>query len=106
MDRFRGKKYYIKLDLCRIYNLIYMKDGEEWKIVFWTKYRYYKYMVMLFGLTNALAIIQSLINNTLREYLDRFYIIYLNDILIFSNNKKEYKGYIITVLQILKKARL
>ena len=61
---------------------------------------------MSFGLTNASATIQSLVNNILREYLDRFYIVYLNNILIFSDNKKEYEGHITTVLQILKKAEL
>ena len=55
MDKLRKKKYYIKLDLCRIYNFIYIKDGEEWKIVFWTKYGYYEYMIMLFGLINVLV---------------------------------------------------
>jgi predicted PolB exonuclease-like 3'-5' exonuclease len=49
---------------------------------------------MPFGLTNALAIYQELINNVLREYLDIFIIAYLNDILIYSQNKKEYKEYI------------
>ena len=77
MDRFREKKYYIKLDLRGAYNLIHMKDREEWKTAFWTKYRYYKYTIMLFGLTNAPATMQSLINDTLREYLDRFCVIYL-----------------------------
>ena len=56
-NRFRGKKYYIKLDFHGAYNLICMKDGEEWKIVFQTKYRHYEYMVMLFGLINIPATI-------------------------------------------------
>jgi predicted PolB exonuclease-like 3'-5' exonuclease len=49
---------------------------------------------MPFGLTNAPAICQELVNNVLREYLDIFVIAYLNDILIYSQNKKEYKEYI------------
>ena len=61
---------------------------------------------MLFGLINIPATMQSLINNILKEYLDRFYIIYLNNILIFSDNKKEYKEYIIMVLKVLKKTKL
>ena len=98
MDRLRGKKCYIKLDLCGVYNLIYMKDGEEWKTAFWTKYEYYEYIVMSFGLINVLATMQSLVNDILREYLDRFCVIYLDDILIFLDNKKEYEGHVMIVL--------
>ena len=105
-DRFKKKSYYIKLDLCGIYNLIYMKEGEKWKMIFQIKYRHYKYTIILFGLTNVSATIQNLINNILKKYLDRFYIIYLDNILIFSDNKKEYKKYITTILKILKKIRL
>ena len=61
---------------------------------------------MLFRLINAPAIMQSLVNNILKKYLDRFYIIYLDNILIFLDNEKEYEEYIIIVLKILKKAGL
>ena len=61
---------------------------------------------MLFKLINTLIIMQNLINDTLREYLNKFYIIYLNNILIFLNNEKEHKGHIITILKTLKKTRL
>ena len=57
MNRFRKKSYYIKLDFYRTYNLIHMKEEEEWKTAFQTKYGHYKYIVMPFKLTNALAII-------------------------------------------------
>ena len=75
-------------------------------MVFWIKYRYYKYTVILFRLTNTPAIIQSLINNILRKYLDRFCVIYLNNILIFLDNEKEYKEYITIILKTLKKVGL
>ena len=61
---------------------------------------------MPFELINTPTIMQNLINNTLKKYLNRFYIIYLNNILIFSNNKKEYKKYIMTVLKVLEKVGL
>jgi Reverse transcriptase (RNA-dependent DNA polymerase) len=61
---------------------------------------------MLFGLINAPATYQALINNILREYLDDFIVIYLDDILIYSKNEKEYTGYIIKVLEVLKKTEL
>ena len=105
-DRLRGKKCYTKLDLRGAYNLIRMKDGEEWKTAFRTKYGHYEYTVMPFGLTNAPATMQSLVNDTLREYLDRFCVVYLDDILIFSDNEKEHEGHVTTVLQALEKAGL
>ena len=60
-----------------------MKAGEEWKTAFRTRYGLYEYMVMLFGLTNAPATCQEMINDTLREYLDVFVIAYLDDILVY-----------------------
>ena len=61
---------------------------------------------MLFKLINMSAIMQNLVNNILKKYLNRFYIIYLDNILIFLNNKKEYKKYIIIVLKMLEKVGL
>ena len=61
---------------------------------------------MLFGLTNTPATIQNLINDILRKYLDKFYIIYLDNILIFLNNKKEHKEHITIILKILEKIKL
>ena len=57
INKFKGKKYYIKLNLHKIYNLIYIKNKEEWKTTFQTKYKYYKYTIMLFKLINISAII-------------------------------------------------
>ena len=65
------------------YNLIRIAKGEEWKTTFRTRYRSYEYKVMLFGLTNILASYQSLVNDILREDLDKAVIAYLDDILIY-----------------------
>ena len=83
-----------------------MKQGEEWKTAFRTKYEYYKYTIILFGLTNVSATIQCLINDIFREYLDRFYITYLDNIFIFLDNEKEYKEYILIIFKALQKASL
>ena len=61
-----------------------MKKGEEWKTAFRTRYGHYEYTVMPFGLTNAPATFQALINDTLREHLDDFIVVYLDDILIYT----------------------
>ena len=75
-------------------------------MVFWIKYRHYEYIIMLFKLINVLAIIQNLVNDILKKYLDRFCIVYLDDILIFLDNEKEYEEHIIIVLKMLKKVGL
>jgi Reverse transcriptase (RNA-dependent DNA polymerase) len=61
---------------------------------------------MLFRLINVLATYQALINNILREYLDDFIVIYLNNILIYSKNEKEHTGHVIKVLEILERIGL
>jgi hypothetical protein len=105
-DRIQGAKIFIKLDLRGAYNLIRIKEGEEWKTTFRTHYRLYKTLVMPFGLTNILAIYQHLINYKLYKYLDIFIVIYLNDILIYSKIEVEYIEYIRKVLVRLREAGL
>ena len=70
------------------------------------RYRYYEYLVMPFRLTNAPATFQAFINNVLRQYLDIFITVYLNDIAIYSETLEEYKQHVKKVLQALYKADL
>ena len=98
-DKLYGAKYFTTLDLKGAYNLIRIKDGEEWKTAFRTKRGLYEYLVMPFGLTNTPASFQTIINDVLREYIDIFVIVYLNDILIYSEDLKTYKGHIYQVLK-------
>ncbi|CAD0056184.1 unnamed protein product [Aureobasidium pullulans] len=88
-DRLSKAKWFSKIDLKGAYNLIRMKEGEEWKTAFRTRYGHYEYLVMPFGLTNAPATCQMMINDTLREYLDRTVVAYLDDILIYTNGNLE-----------------
>jgi hypothetical protein len=83
-DRLAYTKIFTALDLRGAYNLIRIKKGEEWKTAFRTRYRHYKYTVIPFGLTNAPATYQALVNNVLRAHLDIFIIAYLDNILIYS----------------------
>ena len=73
------------------YNLIRIVKGEEQKITFRTRYGSYEYKVILFGLTNALILYQSLINDILREDFDKKIIIYLNNILIYLKIYRQYR---------------
>src|SRR4051794_1853754 len=86
MDKINSATHFTKLDLQGVYNLIRMKEGEEWKTAFHTCYGLYEYLVMPMGLTNAPTSFQALINNTLRPYLNDFCVAYLDDILIYSKN--------------------
>ena len=83
-----------------------MKDGEEWKTAFRTKYGLYEYLVMPFGLTNAPATFQAFINNVLRKHLDQFVVVYLDDILIYSRTLSEHKVHVRQVLELLQEADL
>jgi hypothetical protein len=105
-DRLHGKSWFTALDLRSAYNLIRVKEGEEWKTAFRTKFGLYEYLVMPFGLTNAPATFQRMINNVLREYLDIFVVVYLDDILIFSENLEEHKEHVHKILQTLLAAKL
>ena len=105
-DQLGKAKVFTKLDLRGAYNLIRMKEGEEWKTAFRTRYRYYKYLVIPFGLTNAPATYQALINNVLRHHLDKTVVAYLNDILVYSENEEEHVQHVLKVLKYLKQAGL
>ena len=83
-----------------------MKEGKEWKTAFQTRYGHYKYTVMPFGLKNAPATFQRLINDTLREYLDDFAITYLDDILIYSDDLEMHRSHVHKVLEKLNKRAL
>ena len=90
---------YIKLDIIAAFNCLRIAEGEEWKTAFWTYYELYKYLVMPFDLANALSLFQYYINDTLRDYLDIFCTVYIDDILIYSNFWEEYTAYVKKVLE-------
>ncbi|KAF5013432.1 hypothetical protein FDECE_563, partial [Fusarium decemcellulare] len=105
-DRLFNKKCFTALDLKAAYNLIRIKEGDEWKTAFRTKYGLYEYLVMPFGLTNAPAAFQRMINNVLREYLDVFVVCYLDDILIFSDTEEQHTEHVHKVLAALQDANM
>ncbi|PSK33408.1 hypothetical protein B9Z65_8922 [Elsinoe australis] len=105
-DRLLGAKWFTAIDIRDAYYRIRMKEGEEWKTAFRTRWGLYEYLVMPFGLTNAPASFQELINDTLREYLDDFVSAYLDDILVFSKTYDEHVRHVRLVLAKLKEKAL
>src|SRR3954465_8503317 len=98
LDRLRTAKIYTKLDLRGAYNLVRINPGEEWKTAFRTRYGLFEYLVMPFGLCNAPATFQAMINDVLREYLDKCVIIYLDDILVYSTTREQHIIYVRNIL--------
>ncbi len=90
------------MDLLGTYNLLRIKEGYEWKIIFRTKFGHFEYLILLFRLINIPIIFQAIINYILKEYIDKIVVVYLNDIFIFNKTLKEYKEYIYFILTALK----
>ena len=106
LDRLVGAQVYTKLDIRSAYNLIRIKEGDEWKTAFRTRYGHFEYRVMPFGLANAPATFQGHINAILRDYLDVFCIAYLDDILIYSEDPAQHTEHVRRVLERLQKHNL
>ncbi|CCO37321.1 hypothetical protein RSOLAG1IB_12443 [Rhizoctonia solani AG-1 IB] len=98
MAKLQEAKIFTKLDLQWGYNNVRIKEGDEWKTAFKTKYGSFKYLVMPFGLTNAPAAFQRFMNDLFRDLLDITVVVYLDDILIFSKDPAEHSKHVREVL--------
>ena len=105
-DRLQGAKYFSKLDLTSGYHQVPMKAEDVEKTAFRTHYDSYEFRVMPFGLTNAPATFQAMMNDVLKDYLDKCIVVYLDDILIFSKTEEQHLRDIESVLKVLKDASL
>src|SRR5437868_6128974 len=105
-DRVEGSKIFSKLDLKKGYYLVRIKEGDEWKTAFRCRYGHYEYLVMPFGLINAPATFQGMMHKVLREFLDQGVVVYLDDILIYSETEKQHVELMRKVLQRLKNYHL
>ena len=102
LNRIKNVKYYPKLDLRDAFNQLRIALSDDWKTAFRMRYSHFEYLVMPFGLTNAPASMQAYANDCLHDYLDLFCIVYLDDILIYSNTLEEH---IFHVRQVLARLR-
>ncbi len=106
LEHLRGATIFTKLDLRSAYNLIQIREGDEWKIAFVTPTGHYEYLVMLYGLVNDPSVFQDFMHEVLREYLHRFVLVYIDDILIYSRSLTEHRHHVAEVLQRLRQLHL
>ncbi|KAL0152326.1 hypothetical protein M9458_052049, partial [Cirrhinus mrigala] len=106
LEQLRAAKIYTKLDLRSAYNLIRIREGDEWKTAFSTTSGHYEYRVMPFGLANSPSFFQAFVNEVFRDMLNRWVIVYIDDILIYSSSYAEHIQHVRAVLQRLIKHQL
>ncbi|QRW22891.1 Transposon Tf2-7 polyprotein [Rhizoctonia solani] len=99
IEKLRGAKYFSTIDLKSGYNLVQIKEGDEWKTAFKTKYGLFEYLVMPFGLCNAPAAFQHFMNEIFRDILDVYVVVYLDNILIFSESRESHTKHLQEVLK-------
>jgi hypothetical protein len=105
-DQLQGSSVYSKIDLRSGYHQLRVREEDIPKTTFRTRYGHYEFQVMPFGLTNAPAVFMDLMNRVCKPYLDKFVIVFIDDILIYSRNKEEHAEHLTSILELLKKEKL
>nr|GEV76700.1 retrotransposon protein, putative, Ty3-gypsy subclass [Tanacetum cinerariifolium] len=105
-DQLQGSSVYLKIDLRSGYHQLRVREEDIPKTAFRTRYGHYEFQVMPFGLTNAPAVFMDLMNRVCKPYLDKFVIVFIDDIVIYSKNKNEHEEHLTLILELLKKEEL
>ncbi|GJY50587.1 putative reverse transcriptase domain-containing protein [Tanacetum coccineum] len=105
-DQLQGSSIYSKIDLRSGYHQLRVREQDIPKMAFRTWYGHYEFQVMPFGLTNAPAVFMDLMNRVCKPYLDKFVIVFIDDILIYSKDEREHEEHLKAILELLKKEKL
>ncbi|GJT54360.1 putative reverse transcriptase domain-containing protein [Tanacetum coccineum] len=105
-DQLQGSSVYSKIDLRSGYHQLTVREEDIPKTTFRTRYGHYEFQVMPFSLTNVPTIFMDLMNQVCKPYLDKFVIVFIDDILIYSKNKDEHERHLKLILELLKKEEL
>nr|GEY66648.1 putative reverse transcriptase domain-containing protein [Tanacetum cinerariifolium] len=105
-DQLQGSRVYSKIDLRSGYHQLRVREEDILKTAFRTHYGHYEFQVMPFGLTNVPEIFMDLMNWVCKPYLDRFMIVFIDDVLIYSKSRKEHEGHLKLILKLLKEEEL
>ncbi|GKA87700.1 putative reverse transcriptase domain-containing protein [Tanacetum coccineum] len=105
-DQLQGVRYFSKIDIQSGYHQLRVHEDDIPKTTFRTRYKHFEFTVMPFRLTNAPSVFMDLMNRVCKLYLDKFVIVFIDDILIYSKTKEDHEVHLKLVLELLKKERL
>ncbi|GJS96471.1 putative reverse transcriptase domain-containing protein [Tanacetum coccineum] len=105
-DQLQGSSVYSKIDLRSGYHQLRVRDEDIPKTAFRTRYGHYEFQVIPFGLTNAPAVFMDLMIRLCKPYLDKFVIVFIDDILVYSHNIEEHANHLRIILELLRKEKL
>jgi hypothetical protein len=105
-DQVRGENIFSKIDLRQGYHQVRIKEEDINKTTFRTRYGHYEFVVVPFLLISAPSVFMCLMNDIFRNYLDKFVIVFLDDILIYSKSEEEHENHLKLVLQVLREHQI